>query len=331
MKGGLVGESMTRVYRNGVLEKEGFAVSDVSELLEQADTVVWADLCMPTKEQLDELAAELGLHELAVEDAVSATHQRPKLDRYDSHLFLSCHAVKVDLEHGKLNEFEIVAFIDKRYLITVRKQEGFEIKPVLARWDRSPELAKLGVGFLLYGLLDVVVDDYFNAIEAFDDYYDQVSEGLFADEPLDPSKQRLWFDMRRALVRFHKLAVPMREAISSLMRKEQSAVAEGVYPYFQDVYDHMLRVAESTDSLRDLVSTIVETNLSLRDYRQNQVVKKVGSWVAIAAVPTIITGYYGMNVPYPGAGETWGAVASAVLIFGASLVLYLLFRKRDWL
>lgn len=322
---------MTRVYRNGVLEKEGFPVSDVSEFLEQPDTVVWADLCLPTKEQIDELADELGLHELAVEDAISASHQRPKVDRYDSHLFLSCHAVQVDLEHGKLNEFEIVAFIDERYLITVRKQEGFDFKPVLSRWDRSPDLAKHGVGFLLYGLLDVVVDDYFDAIEAFDDYYDGVSQGLFADEPLDPAKQKFWFDMRRAMVRFHKLAVPMREAISSLMRKEQSAVAEGIYPYFQDVYDHMLRVTESTDSLRDLVSTIVETNLSLRDYRQNQVVKKVGSWAAIALVPTIITGYYGMNVPYPGSGEPWGAVASAVLIVVSVLGLFVLFRKRDWL
>lgn len=306
-------------------------MADVSDYLEQPDTVVWADLCLPTKEQINELADELGLHELAVEDAVSTGHQRPKIDRYESHLFLSCNAVQVDLEHGKLNEFEIVAFINKRYLITVCKQEGFDFKAVLSRWDRSPDLAKHGVGFLLYGLLDVVVDDYLVAVEEFDDYYDEVSQGLFADEPLDPAKQKFWFDMRRAMVRFHKLAISTREVISSLMRKEQAAVAEGIHPYFQDVYDHMLRVTESTDALRDLVSTIVETNLSLRDYRQNQVVKKVGSWAAIALVPTIITGYFGMNVPYPGYGKLWGAIASAVLIVASVLGLFVLFRKRDWL
>ena len=112
--------------------------------------------------------------------------------------------------------------------------------------------------------------------------------------------------MRRALVRFHRLVVPMREAVSSLMRREHAVVADELYPYYQDVYDHILRVSESTDSLRDLVSTIVETNLSLRDYRQNQIVKKVTSWAAIIAVPTLITGYYGMNVPLPGLGRDLG-------------------------
>ena len=137
--------------------------------------------------------------------------------------------------------------------------------------------------------------------------------------------------MRRAMVRFHRLVVPMREAISSLMRREHSAVAEELYPYFQDVYDHILRVSESSDSLRDLVSTIVETNLSLRDYRQNQIVKKVSSWAAIIAVPALVTGYYGMNVPYPGFAQTWGVVVSTALMVGASVGLYRLFRRIDWL
>ena len=119
----------------------------------------------------------------------------------------------------------------------------------------------------------------------------------------------------------------MREAVSSLMRREHAAVTEELYPYYQDVYDHILRVSESTDALRDLVGTIVETNLSLRDYRQNQIVKKVTSWAAIIAVPTLITGYYGMNVPYPGLGQHLGVVASTVLIVVLSVGLYLLFRR----
>lgn len=320
----------TRVYRHGILEQEGFPVRDISEWLEEADTVVWADLCMPTQDQLDELAEELDLHELAVEDALGP-RQRPKLDRYADHLFFSCHALDLDLDNGQLKESEVAAFFSQRYLITVRKSDGFAIEPVLERWDRSPDLAGYGVGFLLYGLLDVVVDGYFVAIDGFDDYYEQVSEGIFSDRPLELSKQRHWFDMRRAMVRFHKQAVPMREAISSLMRREHSIVAEEIYPYFQDVYDHILRITESSDSLRDLVGTIVETNLSLRDYRQNQIVKKVGSWAAIAAVPTLITGYYGMNIPFPGSGRTWGVVASTLLMVVAIALLYAVFRKRDWL
>ncbi len=304
----------TRVYRNGVLEAEGFPVADVSDHLERPDTVVWVDLCGPSKEQLHELTDELGLHELAVEDALGA-HQRPKLDHYASHLFLSVHALHVDPERGELDETEIDAFINPRWMITVRKNEAFSMAPVLERWDRSADLTKHGVSFLLYGLLDVIVDGYFETVQAFDDYYDEVSEGIFSEEPLDPQQQREWFGMRRALVQFHRMVVPMREAVSSLMRREQTAVAESLYPYFQDVYDHILRVSESTDALRDLVSTIVETNLSLRDYRQNQVMKKVTSWAAIIAVPTLITGFYGMNVPYPGFAEHWGvAVSSALMV-----------------
>lgn len=323
-------DAHTRVYRNGVLEAEGFPVADVSEFLAEADTMVWIDFCAPSKAQLHELADELGLHELAVEDALSP-HQRPKLDHYESHLFLSAHAVRVDGESGRLDETEIDTFIGGRWIVTVRKNEGFTMAPVLHRWDRSPDLAKSGVSFLLYGLLDVIVDGYFETIEAFDDYYDEVSEGIFSERPLDPAQQRRWFVMRQALVRFHRLVIPMREAISGLMRREHSAVTETLYPYFQDVYDHVLRVSESTDALRDLVSTIVETNLSLRDYRQNQVMKKVTSWAAIIAVPTLITGYYGMNVPYPGNGEQWGVIVSGLLIAVLSSGLYVLFRKRDWL
>lgn len=320
----------TRVYRDGVLEAEGFPLADVSDHLQEPGIVVWVDFCRPTGEQLRELDTELGLHELAVEDALGA-HQRPKLDHYATHLFLSCHAVHVDIERGCLVETEIDAFLNERWLVTVRKDAGFPIEPVLERWDRSPDLAAHGVSFLLYGLLDVVVDGYFDAVQAFDDYYDEVSDSIFSERPLNPDEQRRWFDMRRAMVRFHRLAVPLREAVSSLMRREHGAVPEELYPYYQDVYDHILRVSESSDSLRDLVSTIVETNLSLRDYHQNQIVKKVTSWAAIIAVPTLVTGYYGMNVPYPGSESTWGVVASTALVVVMSGGLYLLFRRRDWL
>ena len=323
------GAAHTRVYRRGALEAEDFPLEQVSDYLEQSDTIVWVDFCAPSKQQLHELANELGLHELAVEDALGP-HQRPKLDHYESHLFLSCHSVRVN-DEGGLDETEIDAFVNHRWLVTVRKDEGFPMEPVQRRWGRSPDLLQHGVSFLLYGLLDVVVDGYFTTVQAFDDFYDEVSDVIFSDNPLDPSQQRRWFQMRRSLVRFHRLVVSMREAISGLMRREGSAVSADLYPYYQDVYDHILRVTEATDALRDLVATIVETNLSLRDYRQNQVMKKVTSWAAIIAVPTLITGYYGMNVPYPGSGENWGVAVSAFLIVVLSAALYALFRKRDWL
>jgi magnesium transporter len=325
-----MGDIRTRAYRGAVLADEDFPLARVSDHLDKPDTVVWVDFCGPSDEQLHELSIELGLHELAIEDATEP-HQRPKLDRYTTHLFLACHAVRMDAEAGSLDKTEIDAFIHERWLITVRKDDGFPIGPVIERWDRSSDLMVHGVSFLLYGLLDVIVDGYFDAIEVFDTYYEEVSDAIFSERPIDPARQRHWFDMRRAMVRFHRLTLPLREAVSRLMRRELDVVSEELYPYFQDVYDHILRVSESWDSLRDLVSTIVETNLSLRDYRQNQVVKKVSSWAAIFAVPALIGTYYGMNVPYPGYGHEWGVVASTFLMVASCIGLYRLFRRIDWL
>lgn len=325
-----MGHAQTRMYRKGVLVAEGFPVADVSEHLEEPDTIVWVDFCAPTGEQLNELADELGLHELAVEDALERD-QRPKLDLYAGHQFLSCHAVRVDPHGAGLDTTEIHAFINTRWLITVRSDEGFSMAPVTRRWDRSPDLVVHGVGFLLYGLLDVIVDGYFDTVQAFDDYYEAISERIFSERPLAPAQQRGWFNMRRALVRFHRFVVPMREALSALMRREHGTVSAELYPWYQDVYDHILRVNESTEALRDLVATIAETNLSLRGLRQNQIMKKVTSWAAIIAVPTLVTGYYGMNVPYPGSQQPSGVVASAALIVILSVGLYVLFRWRDWL
>ena len=320
----------TRVYCKGVLEAEDFPVADVSEHLERPDTVVWVDFCGPSKEELHELADELGMHELAVEDALGP-HQRPKLDHYATHNFLACHAVELNVDDGSLLETEIDAFINKRWLVTVRKDDKFQLDPVIARWDRSTDLAVHGVSFLLYGLLDTVVDTYFETVQCFDEFYDQISEGIFAEKPIPPAEQQHWFQTRQALIRFHRLVVPMREAISGLMRREHSSVADDLYPYYQDVYDHVLRVTESTDALRDLISTIVETNLSLRDYRTNQIAKQVTSWAAIIAVPTLITGWYGMNVPYPGFGQPWGVWAAAALVVFISGGLYAIFRRKEWL
>ena len=319
----------TRAYRKGVLEEEDFPLERVSERLEDPDTVVWVD-CPQDTGLLQQLAGELDLHELAVEDALES-HERPKLDHYSSHLFLSTHAVSVAPDLGGLVVQEIDVFVGPRWLITVRNDPNWSLAPVLDRWDRSSDLAGAGVPFLLYGLLDVVVDGYFATIETFDEFYDDVSEQIFSERPLAPAQQRRWFAMRRALVKFHRLVVPTREVVSGLMRREHGMVSDSLYPYYQDVYDHVLRVTETTDALRDLVSTIVETNLSLRDYRQNQVMKKVTSWAAIVAVPTLVTGFYGMNVPFPGFGRHVGVWTASILIAVLSAGLFALFRQKEWL
>jgi len=176
----------TRVYRNGVLEAENFPVNEVSEYLAQPDTVVWVDLCGPSIEQVHELSAELGLHELAVEDALSA-HQRPKLDHYESHLFLSSHAVRVDTEHSRLDETEIDSFISDRWLITVRKERGLPARAgpdTLGSVRRSRQVRRQ--------LPPVRTARPHRrratsrTVQCFDDYYDEVSEGIFSEQPLEP-------------------------------------------------------------------------------------------------------------------------------------------------
>lgn len=320
----------TRVYRQGRLEAEGFPIAQVSDFLAEDGTMVWVDLCGPTVDELHTLAAELGLHELAVEDAFGP-HQRPKLDHYATHLFLACHAVSVDEATAELQISEIDTFIGDRWVITVRKENGFDMQQVFDRCDRVSDLAHTGVAFVVYAMLDVLLDGYFDTVEAFDEYYDDISDSIFSERPLQPPQQKHWFQMRQALIRFHRIVFPLREAISSLIRREHDLVSVDIHPYYQDLYDHVLRITESTDSLRDLVSTIVETNLSLRDYRQNQVMKKVTSWAAIIAVPTLVTGFYGMNVRFPGIATQWGTGVAVVVMVVASTVLYLQFKARDWL
>jgi magnesium transporter len=325
-----MGNVRTRCYRAGVLATEDYPLADVSEHLTDPDTIVWIDFVHPSADDLAPLADELGLHALAVEDALEP-HQRSKIDRYPTHLFLSCHAVRFDRAHTRLSKVEVDAFIGQRWLITVRASDGYPIDPVLHRWDDNPELLAKGAGVLVYELLDDIVDGYFAAVEQMDAYYDEVADAVFADRPLPPDQQREWFEMRRTLSQFHRLVLPLREALNGLVRRQDDMVAPEVRPYWQDLYDHVLVVSETTDSLRDLVSSLVDANLSLRDYRQNQVVRTVSSWAAIVAAPTLITGYYGMNVPFPGSGETIGVVTSAVIIAVVSAGLYVLFRRRGWL
>ncbi len=320
----------TRAYRDGKLLEQDFPVERVSDLLEVDDTTVWVDMCAPTTAHFALLADELGLHELAVEDALGR-HQRPKLDRYSSHLFMACHAIGLDADTAEMHVAEIDIFIGDRWIITARKANGFDIAQVAERCERMPAETISGVAFVLYALLDQVIDGYFDVIATFDEYYDRVSDQIFSEHPLQPAEQREWFKVRQALVRFHRLVFPLREVVGSLMRREHDVVGPALQPYYQDLYDHVLRVTESTDSLRDLVSTIVETNLSVRDYRQNQVMKKVTSWAAIIAVPTLVSGFYGMNVPYPGSNHSGGVLAAVLLMVLLSGSLYVLFRRRDWL
>jgi magnesium transporter len=319
----------TRAWRDGKVVAEGFSVEQVSDHLE-AGELVWLDLCSPKGSDLGVIAQELNLHDLAIEDAVTR-HQRSKLDRYDDHLFLSAYDVSLDIESGQLKTSEISAFIAPHALVTVRNDPEVDVDALLERWDSSPDLAGQGVGFLLHGLLDLIVDRHFEAVQSLDDGIEELEDLLFDDKPKDQQVQRRSFEMRKSLVTLRRVVLPMREVVNTLLRRDLKVVDEKMAPYFQDVYDHVLRVTEWTESLRDLVTTILETNLTIQGNRLNLIMKKLTGWAAVIAVPTAITGFYGMNVPYPGFGREWGFVASVVVLLATAGAIWYAFKRRDWL
>ncbi|MCU1680668.1 MAG: magnesium transporter [Amycolatopsis sp.] len=322
--------SRTRVYRNGVLEAENFPVEQISDYLDDPAVTVWLDFCEPTEKDLAAITEELGLHPLAVEDAVHE-HQRPKLDRYDTHAFLTAYAAVLDPATGDLLTSEVAAFITAHALVTVRKDDNFDILAVLDRWDTSPDLAKSGTGFLVHGLLDYIVDGHFEVVQSLDEQIEALEDLVFEDRPKDADLQRRSFQLRKSLVKVRRVVLPMREAVNAIMRRDLHIVDDAMQPYFQDVYDHVLRAMEWTESLRDLVTTIRETQLNLQSNRMNNIMKKVTSWAAIIAIPTAVTGFYGQNVPYPGFQTIAGFWTSSGIIVVLSAILYLAFKRRDWL
>jgi len=323
-------QARTRLYRNGQLELEGFPVADISDHINDPDVTVWLDLRDPDHDDLGVLSEEFGLHPLAIEDAGNE-RQRPKLDRYRTHLFLTAYAVKLDTATGQLAASEVDAFITDRALITIRKDDGLDIDALVERWDADSDLAKFGVAYLLHGLLDYIVDGHFDAVQSLDEAVESLEDDLFADAPMSMQVQRHSFELRKSLVLLRRIVIPMREVVNSLIRRDLHVVPDQMMPYYQDVYDHVLRAADWTDSLRDLVTTIRETNLTIQGNRLGIITKKVTSWAAIVAVPTLVTGYYGMNVPYPGFDQKAGFYTAVGIMIVAAVLLYVIFKRKDWL
>jgi magnesium transporter len=320
----------TRLYRNGILEAEGFTFAEVSDRLADDKAVVWFDLVAPDQTELDAVRDELGLHTLAIEDALQPG-QRPKLDHYPGHMFATAYSLELDRATGRLAAHEIAMFITPRALVTIRPSDGFAIDRVVSRWDGAADLAKSGVAFLLYGVLDYVVDSQVDAVQALDEEIDATEDEMFSEQASDTSVQRHNFALRKSLVGIRKYLLPMTEVVTALLRGDLNISDDRMTPYFQDVYDHVRRAVEQTDAMRDLLGSMLETRLSVRSNRLNVITKQVTSWAAIFAVPTAITGFYGQNLPYPGSEHQSGFIASTVIIVVVSIGLYVIFRRKGWL
>ncbi|MFT4109401.1 magnesium transporter CorA family protein, partial [Propionicimonas sp.] len=300
----------SRAWRNGTVVAEDFALADLDHWLAQPDTLVWLDLVKPEPEVLAALAEELKFDRQAVEDAV-APYERPKATRHRSHVFVTCYSTRLSelpdqsvvLEVGRIS-----AFVMRDALVTVRLDDRVDIDGILARWQDDGLLGH-GVAALVHGMLDELVDGHFDTIERMDDVLEGLEDLLFDPKIQTRVIQQRVFGLRKALVRLRRVVLPMREVVTAIMRfhsERERTLSSELEGSFNDLYDHVIRAAEWTESLRDMVSSVFETNLSLQDARLNEVMKKLASWAAIIAVPTAVTGWFGQNVPYPGYMAPYG-------------------------
>ncbi len=333
----------SRLWCNGRLTEENFPFDRISEYLQRDDCLVWVDLCDADSADLDALAIELKLDPLAVEDAVSHA-ERAKATRYATHTFITAYAVSTrepeingtdtatSIPASCLSMTPVSAFVLHRGIVTVRHGGEFDTDELVQRWEDNSDLLRFGPGALLHGLLDFIVDGHFEAVQMLDDQIESLEDTLFDDAALTKEVQQRTYRVRKDLVALRRVVLPMREVVNTVLRHRQDVDAPPeLNSWFDDLYDHVLRAAEWTESLRDMVSTVFETNLSLQDARLNTVMKKLTSWAAIIAIPTAITGYFGQNVPYPGFNQEWGFLLSISLIVTIALGLYTVFKRRGWL
>ncbi len=330
----------TRLWREGRLELEDFPLEEISDHLQEEGALVWLDLCEPGGDLLQRLAGELALDPHAVEDAITSG-ERPKATRHATHTFVTVYATRLEIDESsplgalesRLQVNRVAAFVLPRGIVTVRSDPGFDMDPVVQRWEDQADLLKLGSGALLHGLLDVIVDGHFETIQLMDDAIESLEDGLFDDKAVTREIQQRTYRVRKELVELRRVILPMREVINAVQRHhaDDNGRSSELDGWYADLYDHVLRASEWTESLRDMVTTVFETNLSLQDARLNTVMKKLTGWAAIIAVPTAVTGWFGQNVAYPGFGNVSGLIASTIVITTLASTLYVAFRRRGWI
>jgi magnesium transporter len=312
---------------------EDFAADQTAGLLRaHPDAVVWLDLYAPGQADLEAVATDFGLHPLAVEDAVEE-HQRPKIDRYADHLFVNLYAVRFhgDGTTAQLRKVEISAFVTSRALITVHKSPG-DIDVLLQRWDTDPELGAVGgVNFLVYGLLDVVVDSQYATARSIDEAMDTAEDQLL-EEGGAPRPVRLYgFALRKCLANLLRVVAPMRDVVDQLDKAEIVPVNDHLRAYYRDVEDQAQRTLELTEHSRTRITELLDADSTEQGNVLNQVTRKLAAWAAIIAVPTALTGFFGQNLPYPGYDNQGGFLASSILIATSAIGLYVFLKRRGWL
>lgn len=314
-------------YENG--RRVGEIELDAIGQAVEAGQFVWVGLYEPSEELLKRLQEQLHLHDLAIEDAHRA-HQRPKLEEYGDSLFLTLRTVQSEQDQIVFGETHV--FSGKSYVATVRHGNCRPYVDVRARCERRPDiLSDHGRDFILYALMDFVVDQYLPIAETLEDRLEALEERVFGADFERDTTARI-YALKRDLVAVKHAISPLTEICHRLIRSEVGPIREEVQLHFRDVHDHVVRINQSVDNLRELLSAVLEANLSLISVQQNDVMKKLAAWAAIFAVPTMIAGVYGMNFQsIPGLGSTHGFAVSVLAMVSACGTLYTFFRKYGWL
>jgi magnesium transporter len=301
---------------------------DISEYLKRPNCFVWVALKDPEPSELDEMQEEFGLHELAVDDARHG-HQRPKIEEYGDSLFAVLHTVEVKDNDLVLGEVDI--FVGPNYILSTRRKTEKGFSDVRARCEREPELLRNGSGYVLYALMDAVVDRYFPVLDALETELESIEERIFGHGMARSNIESL-YSLKQRLMQLKHAVDPLMEAVGKLTGGRVPQICAGMREYFRDVLDHLQRLHASIESIRDMLTTAISVNLGMINLNETEVTKKLAAWAAIIAVPTLIAGIYGMNFKnMPEYDLTYGYPIALALMIGTDLVLYFWFRWIRWL
>jgi magnesium transporter len=317
-------------YHNGV-RVATVPVADLGDAWRYSDRFLWVGLYEPSEELLSHLQEAFGLHDLAVEDAHRA-HQRPKLEFYGNSMFVVLRTARLSEDGEHRIEFgETHIFVGPRYVVTVRHGSLQSHVGLRARCEAAPQLLTKGEGFVLHAVMDFIVDQYFPVIDALKDDLDQLEEEIFSGQFVRSVTARL-YHLRRDLLSLRQAISPLIDVSSRLTRSDNQLIPADTHPYFQDVHDHVVRIAELIDNLQQLSQSALEANLALISVAQNDATKRLAAWAAILAVPTMIAGLYGMNFKFmPETEWSYGYPLAIAIMATICILLYRWFRKSGWL
>ena len=318
---------------NCVAYQDGHKVADIPvtrirEFINRPSGFVWVAVSDPEPSELEFLQSEFDLHPLAVEDAQNG-HQRPKIEEYGASLFVVLHMLEI--EGPELRVGEAAIFVGEHYVLSVRSGVSRGFSDVRARSEREPDLLRHGPAYVLYALMDAVVDRYFPVIDTLEDEIDAVEARIFAGQTTRANIEAL-YDLKRKLMVLKHAAGPLTEATAKLQAGRVPPVCAGLVDYFRDVYDHLKRLNQSIENLRDTVTTATAVNLSLITLQESEVTKQLAAYAALAAVPTMIAGVYGMNFSQmPELQWAYGYPTVLGLMVAIDGYLFYRFRKARWL